>query len=421
MFFCGLDFGTSNSTVGVWQNGKPQLAPLEGDKTVLPSAIFFDTEEHLTSFGRFAMSEYIDGAEGRLMRALKSVLGTSLIDDKTRVGNKSLSFQEIIGVFIGHMKQKAEAHVGQSIEHVVLGRPVFFVDNNPEADKKAANTLESIARQQGFKHVQFQYEPVAAALDFEQTVTSEKIALIIDIGGGTSDFSVVRVSPEGRNKADRFDDVLSNTGVHIGGTDFDKKLSLNTVMPELGYGTYLYDEISEQDLELPALFYRELATWQKINFLYTTAVFNDVKDIRRTAYEKEKVERLMRILEDRKGHALALEVEGGKIALTESETAKLNLSFAEKGFSLSIERQQLQNAIEADIQSLQHTVTEALQQAGVTSNQIDTVFLTGGSTMIPAVKNTLLNMLPNAETIDGDTFGSIGTGLTLDAKRRFGG
>jgi hypothetical chaperone protein len=212
-----IDFGTSNSAVGFLESGAPRLAKLEGDKTTIPSALFFDTGENHILFGREGIRAYVDGCEGRLLRSLKSILGSSLVDESTEIGRKNVRFREIIARFITHLKQKGEAATGRPAECVVMGRPVRFVDDSEADDALAQSHLEAIARSCGFSQVLFQYEPIAAALDYERGVTSEELALIADIGGGTSDFSIVRVSPSRRGKEDRREDILANTGVHVGG------------------------------------------------------------------------------------------------------------------------------------------------------------------------------------------------------------
>src|SRR5262249_20081848 len=154
---------------------------------------------------------------------------------------------------------------GQEIAAVVHGRPVRFVDDDDAADAKAQQVLETIAKRVGFRDVAFVYEPIAAAHHYEQTVKDEELALIADIGGGTSDFSVIRYGRQQRGRADRSKDVLANAGVRVGGTDFDAALSLATVMPLLGLGT----ELIEKNLPMPNALYHELAAWPTINFVYT--------------------------------------------------------------------------------------------------------------------------------------------------------
>ena len=417
--FCGLDFGTSNSTIGTWQNNAPTLAYVENSHLTIPSAIFFDFETATPHFGRTAIAHYYNGKDGRLMRALKSVLGTPLMKDKTYIGANKILFTEVLGTFIKHLKTQAENFSQQSIEHVVLGRPVFFIDNNPTADKEAQNTLEQVAKEQGFKHIEFQYEPVAAALDYEQHISEEKLALIIDLGGGTSDFSVIRVSKNGHNKADRSQDILSSIGIHIGGTDFDRLFSLAAAMPHLGHGSMMKDAFGIKEIEVPSPIFRDLATWQKINSLYTPETMHTVKSIQHTAYKKDLLQRLLNLLERQEGHKLADEVEQAKINLTDTIETHLNMAFIEEHLTPTVARETLNNAIQQKTEQLVTTCKQALTLANVTASQVDSIFFTGGSTAIPTVRQAFLNLFPTAEIVDGNRFGSVGIGLTLEANRKF--
>src|SRR5258708_17168438 len=232
MIACGLDFGTSNSAIGVAGGKTAALAPIEASKTVMPSAVFFDYEaKGRVLFGNEAITTYVGQTEGRLMRALKSILGSALIDEETSLGGRKVRLREVVEIFVRHLKHKAEAFAGREITTVVHGRPVRFVDDDDRADARAQGVLEAIARRAGFRDVVFVYEPIAAAHHYERTVQSEELALIADIGGGTSDFSIVRVGPQHRERGDRGRDVLATAGVPGGGTDSATALSLAAGMP----------------------------------------------------------------------------------------------------------------------------------------------------------------------------------------------
>src|SRR5258706_3670839 len=233
MSICGLDFGTSNTTLGTIEGDAPVLATLEIGETAIPSAIFYEVDGAVL-IGRKAIAAYVEGAPGRLMRSLKSVLGTALIDETTRLGRERTKFRDVIAYYLGAVKRRAEQASGRELRDVVHGRPVHFVDNDEEADRKAEATLREIAREVGFEDITFQFEPIAAALEYERQLSGEEVALIADIGGGTSDFSIVRLGPQRRDKANRAADILANDGVRIGGTNFDAALSLGVVMPLFG-------------------------------------------------------------------------------------------------------------------------------------------------------------------------------------------
>ncbi|RYG11348.1 MAG: Hsp70 family protein, partial [Burkholderiales bacterium] len=287
---CGIDFGTSNSTAACARADAPGqvgLLPLEGGKPTLPSVVFFHAEDAHISYGRAALADYLAGDEGRLMRSLKSLLGTSLIDEQTEVAGRALPFRELLAQFIGELKRRAEHAAGRSFSRAVLGRPVFFVDGDSAADRQAEDTLAGIARAVGFQEIAFQYEPIAAAFDYESQVTREELVLVVDIGGGTSDFALVRLSPGGAQKVDRKDDILASGGVHIGGTDFDKSLSLASVMPMLGLGSAL-----KSGLLMPSAPYFNLATWHTINQVYSRKSIALINEIRRDALDRGPIERL---------------------------------------------------------------------------------------------------------------------------------
>lgn len=414
--FCGLDFGTSNSTLAVQAGNSTRLMPLEGDDLTLPSAIFFDFEAHQPRFGRAAVQAYVAGTEGRLMRSLKSVLGTSLINEDTQLQTRRIPLHSVIEMVVRHIKATAEAACGRELTRVVHGRPVHFVDGDDEADQRAEDSLLGIARAAGFKDVAFQFEPIAAALHYESQIEREEVALIADIGGGTSDFSIVRIGPDRARRADRLDDILANDGLRIGGTDIDRLLSMETVMPHLGFRSPL----ATKGLLTPNQWYVDLATWAKINLLYHPAVLAEVRRTARQAVHPRLLERLATVLEHQLGHALAMKVEEAKIALSSARTFDIDLSMVEPGLEAPATRGRLAEAIADPVNRLAAMVQGCLVQAGLKPNQVDAVFLTGGSTLLPAVRDAICAEVPEARVVEGDKFGAVGLGLALDAARKFG-
>ena len=412
---CGVDFGTSNSTVGWVRPGQPVMLGLEDGKATLPSVVFFNAEDEEVTFGRAALAEYLAGYEGRLMRSLKSLLGTSLIDGQTEVGGRALPFRLLLAQFIGELKRRAERAAGREFTSAVFGRPVFFVDDNPANDQLAQDTLAEVARSVGFKDIAFQFEPIAAAFDYESQIAREELVLIADIGGGTSDFSLVRLSPQRARKDERRDDILANGGVHIGGTDFDKYLSLSSVMPLLGYGSRL-----RNNSEVPSSYFFNLATWHTINQAYTKKMWTQLADLARDAAEPEKLGRLQKLIDQRAGHWLAMKSEEGKIALSDAEIVQLDLDRLSPAVVLELKREQFNQAIGHLVGSVENTVLSLLRDAGVGPEAVDTVFFTGGSSGVGLLRERIGALVPSARKVEGDLFGSIGAGLALDAVRKFG-
>jgi hypothetical chaperone protein len=412
---CGVDFGTSNSTVGWVRPGQPTLLPLEDGKSTLPSVVFFNADDEQVRYGRAALADYLEGYEGRLMRSLKSLLGTSLMEGQTEVAGRSLPFRQLLGHFIGEIKRRAEREAGRTFDCAVFGRPVYFVDDDPDADRLAEDTLADIARSVGFRDIGFQYEPIAAAFDYESRIEREELVLIADIGGGTSDFSLVRLGPERTSRTDRRDDILATGGVHIGGTDFDKYLSLAAVMPLLGHGSALLSGAA-----VPSSYYFNLATWHTINQAYTRKSIVQLADLVRDAAEPDKLKRLQRLIDERAGHWLAMRVEEAKIALSDTPEVDLDLDRLAPPEVLRVGRDLFTASIGGMIDSVGATVQRLLDEAGIAPERVDTVFFTGGSSGVASLRERIAATVPDARRVEGDLFGSIGAGLAIDAARKFG-
>lgn len=417
MAACGLDFGTSNSAIGLMQGGMPALAPVEGRDTLIPSAVFFDYEtKGRVLFGAEAIGTYVGQHDGRLMRALKSILGSPLIDEKTALGSKMVALTEVVEIFVRHLKTKAEAFAGEELTAVVHGRPVRFVDNDDAADAKAERVLTGIANRVGFRDVAFVYEPIAAAYHYEETASREELVLIADIGGGTSDFTVIRIGPERRALPDRTGDILSSDGVRVGGTDFDSLLSLDAVMPLLGLGTHLV----EKNLPMPNSLYFELATWPTINFTYTFQNERMLLELVAGSREPEKVARLLKVIRARLGHRIAFAVEDSKIELSDSTTASLALEFIDMGLAATATRLGFDEAIASRTERLYATAAKCIRDAGLKRDAIQTIFFTGGSSRVPAVREAIARAAPAARIATGSDFLSVALGLTREAQKRFG-
>ena len=412
---CGIDFGTSNSAVGWHRPGLPPLLALEDDKPTIPSAIFFHDEDPAVSYGRAALSDYLSGYDGRLMRSMKNLLGSSLIDSHTEIRGRAVPFRVLLTHFIQELRTRAQQAAGREFTSVVMGRPAFFVDGDEAADKAAQDTLGEIAAAVGFTHVEFQYEPLAAAFDYESQINREELVLVIDIGGGTSDFSLIRLGPGRAAMADRRSDILAHGGVHIGGGDFDRYLSLNTFMPLLGLGSRL-----RSGKDVPSTQYANLASWHTINFAYTNKAREHLSYIHANAAERDKIDLLLKLVKERAGHWLALQVEKTKIDLSVASSTQIDLERISRDRVLAVSRDDLDRAVSSLIKQIETSVAALLRDAGVPLNTIDTLFFTGGSSRVPLLRERIAAMLPGVRSVEGDLFGSIGTGLALDAARKFG-
>ncbi|PRY01361.1 Hsp70 family protein [Paraburkholderia sp. BL25I1N1] len=416
MNYCAIDFGTSNSAVAVPVDGALKLAPVEGAYTTLPTSVFFNTDENTREFGRAALAAYIDGFDGRLMRSMKSILGSPLAENSTDLGDGSaIKYTDVIAIFVEHLKRSAEKSAGGPIHRAVLGRPVFFVDDDPRADQMAQQQLEAAARSVGLREIHFQYEPIAAAFDYESHLTEEGLVLVADIGGGTSDFSLVRVGPERMKRVERKDDVLAHHGVHVAGTDFDRRVELATILREMGYQT-----LDPEGREIPNRVYFDLATWHLINTVYAPKRVNELALMRHLFTEVKHHDRLMRVVERRLGHALAAHAEEAKIGVAAGGETVIDLDEVEDDLRLAFDEAQLIKAGQEETLRIVQAARDTVQAAGVATRDVNAIYFTGGSTGLAFLSGALAAAFPDAKAVFGDRLASVATGLGIHARRVFG-
>jgi hypothetical chaperone protein len=301
-----------------------------------------------------------------------------------------------------------------AITRVVLGRPVFFVDDDPRADRQAQAQLEAAARAAGFSEVEFQYEPIAAAFDYESRLHEEKLVLVADIGGGTSDFSLVRVGPARARQFDRKADVLAHNGVHVAGTDFDRRVELVSILRELGY-----QSLDPEGREIPNRVYFDLATWHLINTLYGPKRVGEFRLMKHLFSEPKHHERLMRVIEQRLGHALAARAERAKIAVAAGGRTEIDLQQVEAALHVAFDEQGLIEAGRDETRRIVEAARATVAQAGVAPEEVGALYFTGGSTGLKFLSEALANAFPRAEAVLGDRLASVATGLGIHARRMF--
>ena len=425
--FCAIDFGTSNSAIAIPDPAAGmRLVALEAGHTTMPTAVFYfvegaEVDGPPRAVGRAAVAAYVDGIDGRLMRSMKSILGSNLIDQTTDVGGgRGAKYLDIVAGYLRHLKRRAEAQAGAPIARAVLGRPVFFVDDDPVRDAQAQAALEAAARQVGFTDIRFQYEPIAAAFDFERSVRTEQVVLVADIGGGTSDFSVVRVGPLHADKLERKGDILANHGVHVAGTDFDRRVELAAILPLYGFGAIGPVIAGTPAREVPSSVYFDLATWHLINTVYSPGRMAELRSMRGFYGNTVHHDRLMVVVNERLGHELAARAEVAKIDVAEGGGTMIDLSLTEAHLHATLTEAEAVQAIDADIERIVEAARITAAQAGLRPEQIDALYFTGGSTGLRLLASRIAAAFPAAKVVRGDRFASVATGLALHAQRVFG-
>jgi len=408
----GIDFGTSNSAMAVRQGAGPaRLLRVEGEATTVPTALFFNAEDSRTHFGRDAIAHYLAGTEGRLMRSLKSLLGSSLLQDQTAVHHRMVSYQDIISLFLQMLARTARESLGGMPDRVVMGRPVHFVDGDAARDRQAEASLRQAALDAGFAHVSFQPEPIAAALDYEQRIGAEALVLVVDIGGGTSDFTVVRLGPGRAARADRGTDILATTGVHVGGTDFDRRLSLELLMPLLGLRHQ-----GPTGREVPSRVFFDLSTWHLIQWLYAPKAVREAQALRSDYADVRLHDRLMAVLQQRLGHRMADAIERAKIAASlQDAAAAMDLGWIESGLGAVVAPEGLERHLAGLLDQVVACAQECLGNAGLAAGALQAIYLTGGSSALRPLRQALRQAFPDTPQIEGDLFGGVASGLAVSA------
>lgn len=424
--FCAIDFGTSNSAVALPQhpsnspaNKSLRLAELEPGFTSMPTAVFYNVENGTRCYGREAVAAYVDGYDGRLMRSIKSILGSDLIETSTEIGHgQAVKYMDVVTAYLRHLKQVAERQSAGKITRVVMGRPVYFVDGDDVRDKKAEDALKMAALAAGFTDVAFQFEPIAAALDYESTIDREQLVLIADIGGGTSDFSIVRVGPKQCEKLDRKPDILANHGIHMAGTDFDFAVNLAAIMPHLGLGSL--GPIHQGARKVPSSVYFDLATWHLINTVYAHNRVAELREMTAMYADQPRYRRLMHVISRRLGHELAATAETIKIDVSTTGRADVALANVEENLSVSFSETHQTEALGSKIEKIAAAARETVCMAGVAPDAINAIYFTGGSTGLMSLNDAIAASFPDAKKATGDRFASVATGLGIYAARLLG-
>ena len=414
--YCAIDFGTSNSAIGIAHAGGMRLTELEPGFRTMPTAVFYNAEDDTRSYGRAAVKAYVDGYDGRLMRSIKSILGSDLMDQTTEIGHGiTIKYHDVVIGYLKHLKRVAEAQHGRELTRAIIGRPVWFVDNDAGRDARAQASLAGAARAAGFTDTAFQFEPIAAALDYESTIADEQLVLVADIGGGTSDFSLVRVGPARRSRVDRRGDILANHGVHVAGTDFDRHIELAHILPVCGYRG-----VGPSGREVPSKVYFDLATWHLINTVYAPARVAELRGMKAWYAQPHHHARLMTTVQERLGHALAAAAEQAKIDVATSGLAQIDLQVLEAGLAATLHEAHAAQALEADLAHIVQAARETARQAGLAPQDLDALYFTGGSTGLQPLVQRIAACFPAAELVRGDRFASVAQGLGLHARAVFG-
>ncbi|WP_024554087.1 molecular chaperone [Franconibacter helveticus 513] len=440
--FIGFDYGTANCSVAVMRDGAPQLLTMENGSALLPSMISAPTREAVSEwlyrhhgvdaqeketqallrraisynreedidvtpgsvlFGLNALQHYmVDPEEVWFVKSPKSFLGASGLKPQ-----QVALFEDLVCSMMLHIRNTAQAQTTEEINQAVIGRPINFQGlGGEEANAQAQGILARAAKRAGFQDVVFQFEPVAAGLDFEATLRDEKRVLVVDIGGGTTDCSLLLMGPQWHARRDREASLLGHSGCRVGGNDLDIALAFKQLMPLLGLGG-----LTEKGTALPALPWWNACAINDVpaqSDFYSSANGRLLADLARDARESEKVARLQKVWRQRLSYRLVRAAEESKIALSDARETRALLPFIAEALQTDITQDALEAALDQPLSRILEQVTLALETS---SERPDVIYLTGGSARSPLIKKALAQQLPGIPIAGGDDFGSVTAGL----------
>ena len=449
--FVGFDYGTANCSVAVMQDNTPRLLTMENGSTLLPSmlcaptreavsewlyrhhnvaatdsetqallrrAVSFNREEdidvqpHSVQFGLASLRQYVeDPEEVWFVKSPKSFLGASGLKPQ-----QIALFEDLVCAMMLHIRQQAETQLPTGIDQAVIGRPINFQGlGGEEANVQAQGILARAAKRAGFREVVFQYEPVAAGLDFEATLSEEKRVLVVDIGGGTTDCSLLLMGPQWHHRQDRESSLLGHSGCRVGGNDLDIALAFKNLMPLLGMGGQ-----TEKGIALPVLPWWNAVAINDVpaqSDFYSAANGRLLRDLVRDAREADKVARLLKVWQQRLSYRLVRASEESKIALSLASTTQAALPFISETLAADITAEGLEAAINQPLLRILEQVQLALDNSATVP---EVIYLTGGSARSPVIKKALADALPGIPIAGGDDFGSVTAGLARWAQVVFG-
>ncbi|PZR12072.1 MAG: Hsp70 family protein [Archangium gephyra] len=413
MAICGLDFGTSNSAVAL-PNGEVLRIDVTAQQPKLFRTVLFfpeDTAEVLA--GNEAIERYQEDNAGRFIQSMKTWLPASSFS-RTTLRNRTLSLEELIAVFLRRIRVVAAEAAGAEFEEVVLGRPARF-STDPKVDAFAEERLKKAAELAGFTNVRFLIEPIAAALAYEARLERDEVVLVADFGAGTTDLTVMHLGPARRDKADRREDVVASTGVYVGGDRFDAAIMKHKLFPYFGHGSTYLPTITGRRMEMPTYVSSRLLSWNEMSLIREKKTRELIDMMLKTSDRKPAIEALHDLVMYNLGFRLYRAIEKAKVTLSTEKTA--SLEFEEERISIheTITRDEFDAASAHLIVELEETTDELLARLP-SSLKIDSVFLTGGSSHVPAVQQLFARKFGAERLRTADAFTSVVEGLGRASK-----
>ncbi len=423
----GIDFGTTNSSVGLVRNGRVELVTFPsaaGSSTSSRSLLYLQRQLQKAGkpvsvwTGAAGIEHYLadatdEAVQGRLLQSLKSYLSARDLTG-TEIFGRQYKFEDLVAALLRDLRLRASAFFGFEVTHALSGRPVTFVGAQTDADNAfAVERLHEAYRRAGFKHVDFAMEPVAAACAYQSAIADTELLLIGDFGGGTTDFSLLRVGPRAADAPPP--EVLGTTGVGIAGDAFDARIVRRLISPALGSESQARS-LGKLLPALPAWVYANLERWHTLSFLRTREVQAMLRAAEKNALEPGKIHALRTVVDHDLGYRLHGAVQRVKVELSAQQHAEFDLHTEDLHLRTPVARSDFEAWIAPELARMAWSLDDLLRRTGVDPQQVDRVFLTGGTSLVPAVQRVFTTRFGEQKVQSGEAFTSVAYGLALMAQ-----
>ena len=410
-FLYGIDFGTTNSALAIYDEDSKEIH----STIIIPSLIYFyhqlnAANEKSYVVGEEAISAYLsDGMRGRFIKSIKQILSRSSFTE-TRIHNRRYNASDLVAIILKELKERADQLIGQDCQKAVIGRPVFFNDDNVQKDTLAQTRLNKAAELAGFTEVRFQFEPIGAAFAYEKTLAKKEKVLVADLGGGTTDFTYLILDPEKVGSLDRKDDMMATGGIYVGGDSFDSAFMWEKGTPYFGKHT-TYEATPGKVLTVPKSLFANICSWEQMNFFNGLRIKKDIEDYYYFSGKDDKFKNLITLIENNLGYSIFQAIEKTKITL--SNEAIDNFSYHQMDINIEekITLDEYDELIKKDVDRIADYLKEFMLRHGIDSDDIDSLFLTGGTSMVASIQRLFKQKFPHINLNSGDNFKSVAKGL----------
>lgn len=405
-YLYGIDFGTTNSALAIYDEESKEIH----STLIIPSLIYFYHDEKNYVVGEDAITAYLkDGMRGRFIKSIKQILSRSSFTE-TRIHNKRYNASDLVAIILKELKRRADQLIGQECEKAIIGRPVFFDDDNIQKDTLAQNRLNKAAEMAGFTEVRFQFEPIGAAFAYEKTLTKKENVLVADLGGGTTDFTYLVLDPSKVGSLDRKNDMMATGGIYVGGDSFDSAFMWEKGTPYFGKHT-TYNGTLGKILTVPKSLFVNICSWEQMNFFNGQRIKKDIQEYYYFSGQDPKFKNLITLIENNLGYSVFQAIEKTKITLSKAKIAKFSYRKMDIRIDEEIPLADYEQIIKRDVDRISDYLNEFMLQNKIDVKDIDSLFLTGGTSMVASIQNLFKTKFPHLKLNSGDNFKSVAKGL----------